>query len=258
VNRERFVGVARREARDTLSALKALRYRGNRYEDPICGRHVNQMLATSSGRPDALCPGCRSAERHRLLWLYLDRELNITTERLRVLHVAPERGIERRLRSLRHLDYVTTDLMDRTAMVRADLTALPFPDQSFDLVLCNHVLEHIPDDVAAMGEIRRVLRSMGQAVMQHPIDINRAVTFEDWSVTSPEERQRVFFQVDHVRIYGQDFADRLTAAGFGSVETLRYQDRLTSQERLRHRTDQLPSRHPERDLEADRIYVSCR
>jgi SAM-dependent methyltransferase len=247
---------AKGKAHDARIAISSWRYAGNRFQDPICGHRFRRMLPSSSGSPDAWCPRCWSAERHRLLWLYLVRETPITTSRLRVLHFAPERGVESRLRALRNLDYVTADLSPGRAMVQADLTALPFGDHEMDIVLCSHVLEHIPDDQAAIREIFRVLKPGGWAIMQHPIDRGRATTFEDWSIQTPEQRDRAFFQFDHVRIYGRDIEDRFRSVGF-AVEMIRYIDRVAPWERDRFRLAQVPGPHPERDLEADMIYL-CR
>jgi SAM-dependent methyltransferase len=141
-------------------------------------------------------------------------------------------------------------------MVTADLTDLPFDDGSFDFVLCNHVLEHVPDDVAAMRELQRVLARDGLAVMQHPIDARRSETFEDWSVADPAERDRVFFQRDHVRIYGRDFTDRLHIAGFSAIDRTKLQDELPPSEIARYCLTQHPSERPERDIEADVVYTA--
>jgi SAM-dependent methyltransferase len=133
----------------------------------------------------------------------------------RVLHVAPEPGLARRLRAL-DIDYLSVDLDSPHAMKRCDITAIPEPDGAFDVVICNHVLEHIPDDRQAMRELRRVLRPGGLAVLQHPV-YDRPDTYEDFSVVDPAERLRVFGQEDHVRIYGWDMLDRLRAAGFEDI-----------------------------------------
>ncbi len=230
-----------------------MRTRGVPGVDPICGARHWRFADGARARPEALCPSCGSAERHRALWLFLARRGGLAGRR--VLHVAPEQGIERRLRAAA-ADYVSTDLEPGLADVAADLTALPFADDSFDVAIVSHVLEHIPDDGRALSELRRVLAGGGVLVMQHPIDRERAQTFEDWSVTAPEERERVFFQRDHVRIYGRDFVERVRAAGFGPVDDRRLSDSLPRRTVLRHRLEQQPSRAPERDLEADRIYTA--
>jgi predicted SAM-dependent methyltransferase len=148
------------------------------------------------------------------LWLYLEKRTNLLSEHLRVLHVAPERIFEERLRLRPNLDYVSTDLDRDRAMVKADITALPFGDDSFDVILCSHVLEHVVDDRKAMRELHRVLHPSGWALIVVPIASRRDETFEDPAVLTPADRERVFGQADHVRIYGRDFKARLEEAGF--------------------------------------------
>lgn len=133
---------------------------------------------------------------------------------MRLLHFAPENALARRLSALPRVEYVTADLDPGAAMVAADITALPFADSSFDAILCIHVLEHVDDDRAAMRELRRVLAPGGFAIVMVPLDLDRAETYEDASVVSPEDRRREFWQSDHVRLYGRDLAERLRAAGF--------------------------------------------
>lgn len=196
-------------------------------------------------------------ERHRVLWLYLERRIGLDNVG-RVLHIAPEPGIARRLKRHPGVSYVSVDVVPGRAMLAADVTSLPFDETSFDLVICSHVLEHIPDDMAAMRELRRVLVPGGVLLAQGPVDPGRAVTFEDPSVTKPEERERMFFQDDHVRIYGRDFADRLRAAGFAQVSATKYQRELPDAEVERFRLRQRPSDMPERDIESDVIYSATR
>jgi SAM-dependent methyltransferase len=131
-----------------------------------------------------------------------------------VLDVAPSYFQQQRMKGQPHLDYTSTDLGQPWTMIHCDLTDLPFPDNHFDCILCYHVLEHIPDDRQAMKELCRVLKFGGWAILQSPVDQNRATTYEDKSVTSPEDRRRLFGQEDHVRIYGRDYAARLEEAGF--------------------------------------------
>lgn len=173
-------------------------------------------------RANARCPNCGARERHRHLWLFLQHKTNLLSDRLRVLHVAPERILEKRLKSQPNLDYVSVDLARRRATVKADITGLPFPENSFDVILCSHVLEHVVDDRKAMRELHRVLRPSGWAAIMVPIKWRRDQTFEDPTVVAPRDRERVFGQADHVRIYGRDFTSRLEEAGFRvSVEDYR-------------------------------------
>jgi SAM-dependent methyltransferase len=245
----------RSDARDLRNFLRSVKYRGDRYEDPICGGTF-ESFETMRGRPDARCPRCLSLERHRVEWLYLTREIGLGSRSVKILHVAPEPGLARSIRRLPGLDYLSTDLRNPTAMVNADLTDLPFEAGSFDIVLCNHVLEHVPADRRAMEEIRRVLKGGGMAIMQHPIQRGRKATLEDPSIREPAERDRVYFHHDHVRLYGEDFARRLVDSGFARVESIHYQDQLPASEIERFRLVQFPSSEPERDLVLDTIHVA--
>jgi predicted SAM-dependent methyltransferase len=181
---------------------------------------VAAVRPVGPNRPGQRCPSCGARERHRHLWLYLRDKTDFFSERLRVLHFAPERPLEQRFAALSNLDYVSTDLDRSRAMVKADITALPFSDRSFDVILCSHVLEHVVDDRRALRELFRVLKPSGWAVVQVPTSRRLSETFEDPTIVSPEDRERVYGQTDHVRIYGRDFAERVREAGF----TVRVED----------------------------------
>jgi len=168
-------------------------------------------------------------ERHRLLQLFYRNETNLYRDRLRVLHLAPESCFQKQFEQQGNLDYVSADLRSPRVTVKTDITDMVFEDKSFDVVLCSHVLEHIPDDRKAMAELFRVLKPEGWAVLQVPIDTGRAVTYEDESITSPEERQRAFGLFDHVRVYGRDYKDRLEAAGF-VVRVIPYAEHLSEED----------------------------
>jgi SAM-dependent methyltransferase len=177
---------------------------------PVCERRVRRF-AGALGRKAARCPRCGSLERHRHLWLYLEREMAVTSAPLAVLHVAPDEGIDRRMAGLGNLRYVSGDLHGERGSQALDLTALTFEDAAFDLVIAFHVLEHIPDDARALGEIRRVLRPGGSALLQVPL--RDGPTLEDPAADTPQARLARFGQEDHVRQYGADFPDRVAAAG---------------------------------------------
>lgn len=200
-----------------------IRYLGRKRYCPICRSHASRFLPHGLiERSEARCPYCGSLERHRLVWLFMERRTDLfAPPRKRMLHVAPELCMVSRLRRARHVDWLTADLKMTHAMVRMDVTQIQFPDDSFDVIYCSHVLEHVPDDTRAMREFARVLRPGGWAILQVPI--TAVATFEDPAVTDPAERERLFGQWDHVRRYGPDYADRLAAAGF-QVE------RVTAQE----------------------------
>ena len=214
----------------------ALYLRGKKYEDPIDGKTFRKFLPYGYGSPRAnvLSPSTLSLERHRLLWLYLTRETDFFSKPLKVLHVAPEQAFYKRFKNQKNLTYITTDLYSPLADVKADLCALPFEDNSFDVIFCNHVLEHIPDDAQAMRELYRVMKKGGWGIFQVPQDINRAHTFEDDTIIDPAERTRIFGQYDHVRVYGLDYFDRLRQVGF-EVEEIVYSTHFTAEEIERYR-----------------------
>jgi len=204
----------KRTVRSMLRGLaRRVRYAGRRVQCELCGGRFGRFEEQRPGWA-VLCPRCGSLPRQRLLWWYLREEGVLDRAGLHILHVAPERGLEPRLRALAGAHYTSVDLHDPRATVQADLTDLPFADAAFDLVLCSHVLEHVPDDRTAMRELARVLRSGGLAVVQSPVNYEMAATHEDPTLTDEEERLRRFSQRDHVRVYGPDLRDRLADAGF--------------------------------------------
>ena len=190
--------------------------KGDKYVDPIDGKQFRSFLpyGYENSRENVLSPSTLSLERHRLLWLYLKNETDFFTAPHKVLHFAPEQAFYRKFKKLKKLEYTTTDLNSPLADVKADICALPFKDNSFDIILCNHVLEHIPNDKKAISELYRVLKPSGWGIFQIPQDLNREVTYEDDSITDKKERAKIFGQYDHVRIYGRDYFDRLKEAGF--------------------------------------------
>lgn len=199
--------------RAALFAARAPLYRGDRFECPICDGHFRKLLPFGEITRNVQCPRCGSVERHRALWLWLQQRPDFFTRPRRLLHVAPEVALERPVRALRNIDYVSVDI-GRAAMIRADITDLPFADESFDAIICICVLEHVPDDAKAMRELHRVMKPGGFGIVQVPIHVDLAETYEDWTITTPEGRRAAFEQDDHVRLYGRDYRDRLTTAGF--------------------------------------------
>ena len=184
---------------------------GSRIECPICGKKMRKF-ARFHGVNDQ-CSRCTSLMRHRAFLLYLRDVYEIGRRGGDVLHSAPSRGLKNWLVSRPGVRYTSVDLDSPVADMHADLTALPFADASYDLVICAHVLEHIPDDRAAIAEIHRVLRPGGTALLQvPPSDLD--VTFEDATATMPDERERLYGQYDHVRICGADYGRRMEEAGF--------------------------------------------
>ena len=211
--------------------------RGKKFTDPIDEKSYRKFLpyGYENIRENALAPGTLSLERHRLFWLYLKNETSFfTSENLRVLHFAPEQAFLKRFRKLKHLQYTTTDLNSPIADVKADICDLPFEDNAYDFIICNHVLEHIPNDTKAMQELYRVLAPGGTAILQVPYDKNRAATFEDNSITDRDERARIFGQYDHVRIYGMDYFKKLGAIGF-QADAVDYTASLSEAEITKYR-----------------------
>ena len=202
--------------------ILAMLLKGNTFTDPIDGKSFRMFLPYGYGtqRNNVLSPSTLSLERHRLLWLYLQNETDFFTakEKKNVLHFAPEQEFYKRFKKQKNIQYTTTDLFSPLADVKADICNLPFEDNQYDVLFCNHVLEHIPDDTKAMQELYRVLKPGGMAILQIPQDLNRATTFSDDSITDEKERAAIFGQYDHVRVYGRDYFDKLRSIGFTVVE----------------------------------------
>lgn len=210
--------------------LVNLANRGSARFCPLCG--IGSRYFRSFGesqRRDAQCTHCGSIERQRLAWVFFERRTNLFDGfPKRVLHVAPEPCLERRLRTRLGGSYLTADLSDRRAMLKMDITAIGEPDASFDAIYCSHVLEHVRQDQKALGELFRVLKPGGWAVLLVPIIAEK--TTEDLSIKDPLERLRLYGHRDHVRAYGPDFADRVRAAGF-HVSVTYPQDLVSPEER---------------------------
>lgn len=205
--------------------------KGKNYTDPIDEKRFKTFLPYGYGkqRPNVLSPSTLSLERHRLLWLYLKNETKFFSDKLKVLHFAPEQAFYKRFRELKNLEYITTDLNSPLADVKADICNLPFKDGEFDVILCNHVLEHIPDDTKAMQELYRVMKPSGWGVFQIPQDLSREKTFEDDTITDKKERAKIFGQYDHVRVYGRDYFDKLRRIGF-KVDEVDYTSTLSEED----------------------------
>jgi predicted SAM-dependent methyltransferase len=206
-------------AKTVLGRVNRRIYAGSRFACPLCRNGFRRMLPFGDPvRVNAMCPVCRSAERHRFLWLMMERRQLMPRAGDSVLHVAPEWVLHRKLRSLAGIDYVSIDLDPARAMLAMDLTATSFPDDHFNWIICVHVLEHIPEDEKAMREMFRILKPGGVLLVQVPMR-DQPATYEDAAVTTPEQRYEKFGQADHVRLYGLDIQKRLQGSGF-TVEVL--------------------------------------
>lgn len=205
-----------------IRPILAFLLKGNTFTDPIDGKSFRMFLPYGYGaqRNNVLSPSTLSLERHRLLWLYLQNETDFFTsqEKKKVLHFAPEQEFYKRFKKQTNIDYTTTDLLSPLADVKADICNLPFEDNTYDIILCNHVLEHISDDTKAMKEMYRVLKPGGMGIFQIPQDLSRATTFSDDTIVDQKERAKIFGQYDHVRIYGRDYFDKLRSINFIVIE----------------------------------------
>jgi SAM-dependent methyltransferase len=180
-------------------------WRGRRFYDNDCGYgHIYKK---------STCLGCFSQPRHRAFVFYF-KKIVPKDKPLKLLHFAPEPFVAKFLQSYQALDYLSVDIDQDKAMKKEDITNLSFGDSSFDIIICSHVLEHVINDNKAMRELFRILKPGGFAIIDVPIDYSRAETYEDFNITSPEKRTEVFWQFDHLRLYGRDFPDKLRQAGF--------------------------------------------
>lgn len=215
-----------------LRPILKIYFKGSKYTDPIDNSKYRKFLPYGYGkniRKNALCPGTLSLERHRLLWLFLERNTTFFNDKLKVLHFAPEQPFYKKFKSIKNWNYITCDLNSPLADIKADICKLPFKNFEFDLIICNHVLEHIDNDFKAMEEIYRVLKKNGIGILQVPIDESLSITFEDKTIIDPKIKSELFGQYDHVRKYGKDFYDRLKFVGF-KVKKIDVQKNLSEKE----------------------------
>jgi len=215
----------------------AFSLKGDKFTDPIDGKSFRKFLPYGYGkqRENALSPSTLSLERHRLMWLFLrdDTDFFTSKEKIKTLHIAPEQCFLDLFRKQTNLEYITSDLESPIADVKADICNLPFDDNSFNVVFCNHVLEHIIDDTKAMQELYRVLKKGGFGIFQIPQDLSREKTFEDNTITNRTERAEIFGQYDHVRVYGRDYFNKLRSVGF-EVDEIDYTKKITREKLERY------------------------
>ena len=230
-----------------------LLYLGKSKQCPLCGCQRRKFLPYGyvTSRENALCPNCLSLERHRLLWLWLVRESDIGRGAMalpKMLHIAPEVALMRKFKKMYASTpdrYVTADLESPLADMHFDVQQIPLEAESFDAIICNHIMEHVEDDGKALRELYRIMRRGGWGVILSPVELEREKTFEDDTITDPAERTRIFGQYDHRRIYGRDYAARLREAGF-EVYDIDYKNELSKAEQELYA------------LPADHLYIVCK
>ncbi len=193
-------------------------FKGNQVECPVCERKFRKFLSYGSSvahRENVLCPYDLTLERHRLMWLYLKQESDFfTAPHLNVLHIAPEQCFYKQFKKQSNLNYLTGDLVSPIADLHFDLHHIPLEDNTYDVIFCNHVMEHVDDALVCMKELFRVMKPGGWGIMQVPQDHQNEITFEDKSITTPEDREKYYWQKDHVRLFGKDYPEWLSKAGF--------------------------------------------
>jgi SAM-dependent methyltransferase len=205
-----------------FTKLSPIFYRGNQYECPVCGKTSRKFLSYGSHvshRENVLCPHDLTLERHRLIWLFLQRKSNLfTAPALSFLHIAPEQCFLPYFKKQKNLKYLTGDLVSPIADLHFDLHQIPLEDNTFDVIFCNHVLEHVADSKQCMSELYRVMKPGGWGIFQAPQDVSRADTYEDASITSEADREKHFWQKDHVRLFGANYPEKLAEVGFSFEE----------------------------------------
>jgi SAM-dependent methyltransferase len=196
--------------------VKRLMYRlGYNLYCPVCDNYARKFESFGRhNRSNARCPACGALERHRLIWYFLKHHTDLFDgQPKKMLHIAPEPAFIKKLKKIHNLDHITADISDPNVTIQMDITDIQFPDNTFDVIYCSHVLEHVPDDRKALKEFYRVLKNDCWALLLVPI-APKDKTFEDPTITDPKDRERMFGQHDHIRMYGRDYIDRLKEAGF--------------------------------------------
>lgn len=202
--------------------------KGNNVECPVCNKKFRKFLPygyNNHQRDNVLCPYDLTLERHRLMWVYLKTKSNFFKDNLKVMHIAPEQCFYKIFRNQKNLDYTTGDLESPLADIHFDLHKIPLEDNKYDVIFCNHVMEHVENDKQCLEELFRIMKPGGWGIFQVPIDYSRSTTYEDSTITDPKDREKHFWQYDHVRLYGTNYPKVLRSAGF-KVEEYDYKKEL--------------------------------
>lgn len=217
----------RKYVKNTLRKYEIKKHQGDQVYCSMCESHFSSFSPYGvEKRDNARCVNCNSLERHRLLWKFLNEKTDLNKNKgAKMLHFAPQRWYLNAFAHNPNIDYTPCDInpetyeyYDITKINQVDVLDIPFEDNSFDIVICNHVLEHVDDDKIAMKELFRVMKKGGWGVFQVPINYDLETTYEDKSITDPKGREKAFGQYDHQRMYGRDYKDRLKSAGFDVTE----------------------------------------
>ena len=231
---KRLFGSAALKSRWLTFALK-----GDNVECPCCNhRFVTFLPAGINKRANAKCAHCESLERHRAIWLYLLQKTDFFQKPAQVLNVAPENVFYNKFSNLPNIAYFPIDkypekITNRKKIFEMDVADLKFCDNTFDVIICSYVLEEVTEDRKALKELHRVLKPGGWAILNSPVDKTRARTFEDFSVTDPQKRLKLFGQPNNVRLYGRDYIDRLFDAGF-EVKVVDHSDTFDHNQRFKY------------------------
>ncbi len=205
-----------------LRVIKSLCYKlrgaifsGNKYYCPVCEKGLSRFL-TYENANTKMCPNCASLSRHRSVFLYLKTKKYLSKKNTKMLHFAPEYSLQKKFKSIFGKNYISTDIEHPDAMLHADITNMPLKKNSFDIIICNHVLQEIREDVKAIGEMFRLLKRSGVAIITIPINKRLNKTIEK-EVNTDKERAELYGYYGAIRIYGREFIDRLKKAGFETM-----------------------------------------
>jgi SAM-dependent methyltransferase len=214
--------ILKRTALPLYLQFRGLYYTGSNVTCPCCKHSFSRFLPLGINRRPGQCPRCRSNERDRALWLYMNKNPDFIRTGKKILHIGPETIFYNYFKNIKGLHYTPADKFAQmfestypTDTIYLDIVHMPeIPDNTYDVILCSHVLEYVKEDDQAMSELFRVLKPNGTALLQVPVKPGMKVTYEDDSINTPAQRALIFGDPGHIRFYGEDYADKLTAQGF--------------------------------------------
>jgi len=207
-----FSEKTRNNIRTGIEQCTAFLYFGNQYECNCCGKTFRKLKSKGNVlRKNAKCPFCGSLERTRVLLFYLEKETDIFIKNdCKVLHFAPEKALFSKFMKQKNMEYTDADINPNYANYVFDIEEIPYSNAYFDYIICSHVLGHVSNEQKAIEELYRVLKPDGHALIMTVIDKTKETTFEDHSITTPEDRMQHYSEMDLARLHGLDFAQRLS------------------------------------------------